>query len=312
MIKRFSVALALSTTMMSAACSAETPAANTPLPVAAQAAVSQATNFTAPDDAWRDVDPENTIYIDTQHGRMVVELFPEIAPKHVAQIKTLARQNFYDYITFHRVIKDFMNQTGDPKGDGTGDSKLPDIEGEFNFRRAPSMPVTLMGAIKKNPQNPNSGEMGVGFYKGLPLATDPSAAAILTKDGKVEAFGLHCKGVTSMARGQDPNSANSQFFLMRGEATHLNNGYSIWGNTVWGRDVLTAVKVGVVNETTGFVPDRMEKVQVAADVPEADRVPVQVIKTDSPAFKRYLRTFKNEDGTYPNICDIEVPTRLKP
>ena len=121
--------------MVSTACSAESPTV-APLPVAAQAAV-ETMNFSAPDEAWRDVDPENTVYIDTQYGRMVVELFPEIAPKHVTQVKALARQNFYDFITFHRVIKDFMNQTGDPKGDGTGDSKLPDIEGEFTFRRAP-------------------------------------------------------------------------------------------------------------------------------------------------------------------------------
>ena len=174
------------------------------------------------------------------------------------------------------------------------------------------MPLTLIGARQLDPRNPNAGEVGVGFYKGLPMASQPSAAAIATKDGKVLAFGLHCKGVTSMARGENPNSANSQFFLMRGRADHLNAGYSIWGNTVWGRDALTAIKLGVVGETNGFVPDRMDKVQIAADLPAEDRLPVQVLKTDSPAFKRYLKTFKNEDGSYPDICDIEVPTRLKP
>lgn len=312
MTKRLMAALVLSTSLMTSACSAQEPAEDTPHPVPATSTVEAAAGFTAPDEAWRDLDPENTLYIDTQHGRMIVELFPEIAPKHVAQIKTLTRQKFYDYITFHRVIDGFMNQTGDPKGDGTGDSSLPDLEAEFSFRRAPSMPVTLIGARPIDPRNPNAGEVGVGFYKGLPIASQPAAGAMATKDGKVSAWGLHCKGVTSMARAQDPNSANSQFFLMRGRSDNLNTAYSIWGNTVWGRETLTKIKEGTVGETDNFTPDRMDKVQVAADVPEAERVPVQVVRTDSPAFKNYLRSLKKDDGTYPDICDVEVPARLKP
>ena len=236
---------------------------------------------------------------------MVLELYPEIAPLHVAQIKTLARQTFYDGITFHRVIEGFMNQTGDPKGDGTGDSSLPDIQGEFTFRRAPSMPVTLVGARAAQ----GGQEIGVGFYKALPVATQPSSQAILTKDGKVEAFGLHCKGVTSMARTSDPNSANSQFFLMRDISEHLDAQYSIWGNTVLGHEHLTKIKVGSKGEDPNFIPDVMKKVQIAADVPAAERVKVQVLKADSPAFKNYLKTQKKADGTYPDICDIRVPTR---
>jgi len=259
--------------------------------------------FNAPEEAWRELDPENTLYIDLEYGRVVLELYPEIAPLHVAQIKTLVRQGFYDLITFHRVIEGFMNQTGDPKGDGTGDSEMPDIQGEFTFRRAPDMPVTLVGARSQGGK-----EVGVGFYKALPVATQPGSQAMLTKDGKVAAFGLHCKGVTSMARTSDPNSANSQFFLMRDIAEHLDAQYSIWGNTVLGHEHLTKIRV-TPQDKTGFVPDVMKKVQIAADVPAAERVNVQVLKTDSPAFKNYLKTQKKLDGTYPDICDIRVPTR---
>jgi len=197
-----------------------------------------------------------------------------------------------------------MNQTGDPTGTGTGDSQLPDIQGEFTFRRAASMPVTLVGARSEGDK-----EIGVGFYKALPVATQPSSQAILTKDGKVAAFGLHCKGVTSMARTSDPNSANSQFFLMRDIAEHLDAQYSIWGNTVLGHEHLTKIKVGSKGENPSFIPDVMKKVQVAADVPAGERVKVQVLKTDSPAFKNYLKTQKKSDGSYPDICDIRIPTR---
>ena len=179
---------------------------------------------------WRDLDPENTLYITTNYGVFVIEMSPEFAPKHVAQIKTLARQKFYDDITFHRVIDGFMNQTGDPRGDGTGDSSLPDIQAEFTFRRSHKMYVSLVG------QEPSQkGTVDTGFYKSFPIATKPISQAMLTKDGKVDAWGLHCPGTTSMARGGgDINSGNSQFFLMRGEKKSLDTLYSIWGMTVWG------------------------------------------------------------------------------
>ena len=306
MMKKTLIALLTTVALSTSACAGEDPASVTKTAQAAVKTASAAVNtgFNAPAEAWRELDPENTLYIDLEYGRVVLELYPEIAPLHVAQIKTLARQTFYDGITFHRVIEGFMNQTGDPTGTGTGDSDLPDIQGEFTFRRAPSMAVTLVGA-----RNQGGKEVGVGFYKALPVATQPSSQAMLTKDGKVAAFGLHCKGVTSMARTNDPNSANSQFFLMRDIAQHLDAQYSIWGNTVSGHEHLTKIKVGSKGEDENFIPDVMKKVRLAADVPAAERETVQVLKTDSPAFKNYLKTQKKADGTYPDICDIRVPTR---
>jgi len=144
--------------------------------------------------------------IDTKYGDIAIELFPEIAPAHVKQVKALTKQGFYNDVIFHRVIDGFMNQTGDgTNGDGTGDSELPDINAEFTFRRGADMPFTLVTAKKVG-----QSEIGVGFYKNLPIASQPTSQAIFTKDNKVDAFGLHCKGVTSMARTSDPNSANSQ------------------------------------------------------------------------------------------------------
>ena len=304
MIKRLTLTLLATAALTTSACAAEEQ--TTTERVLSQATATLHTGFNAPDEAWREIDPENTLYIDLEYGRVVLELYPEIAPIHVERIKTLTRQGFYDFVTFHRVIEGFMNQTGDPKGDGTGDSDLPDITAEFTFRRGSDMPVTLVGARPSG-----QGDIGVGFYKALPVATQPTSQAILTKDGKVAAFGLHCKGVTSMARTSDPNSANSQFFLMRDTSPHLDRQYSIWGNTVLGHEHLTKIKVGSKGENPNFVPDVMKKVQVAADVPAAERVNVQVLKADSAAFKNYLKTQKKADGTYPDVCDIQVPSRVK-
>lgn len=79
-----------------------------------------------------DLDPENTIYLDLEYGRVVIELRPDLAPGHVGRFKHLTRRGFYDGLTFHRVIEGFMAQTGDPNGDGTGGSDLPDLQAEFN------------------------------------------------------------------------------------------------------------------------------------------------------------------------------------
>ena len=82
------------------------------------------------------LDPENTIYLDLKDGRVVIELLPEIAPKHAERIKELTREGFYDGIVFHRVIPGFMAQTGDPTGTGMGGSFKPDVEAEFTDKES--------------------------------------------------------------------------------------------------------------------------------------------------------------------------------
>jgi len=83
----------------------------------------------------KEIDPENTLYLDLKDGRVTIEMYPEFAPETVKRIKTLVREGFYDGIVFHRVIEGFMAQTGDPKGDGTGGSQYPDLPDEFNIKR---------------------------------------------------------------------------------------------------------------------------------------------------------------------------------
>lgn len=308
MMTRLSLALLGAGLLFTSACAEEQSSATPASSSEAQAVSTVKAGPPSNPEDWREVDLENTLYITTEYGTFVIELAHEFAPNHVEQIKTLARKKFYDDITFHRVIDDFMNQTGDPKGDGTGDSSLPDINAEFTFRRAPSLAVTLVGK-----EMTKVGEADVGFYKSYPVATQPIGQSILTKDGKVEAWGLHCEGTTSMARGgHDVNSGNSQFFLMRGEYPSLNREYSVWGATVWGREFLDDIKVGSMGETPNFVPDMMKTMRVAADVAEADRIPVQVMKTDSAAFRNYVNSLKSESGKLPDVCDIVVPSRLKP
>jgi peptidylprolyl isomerase len=252
----------------------------------------------APDPRnWRPVDPENTLYIDTVHGRIVIEMYPEVAPNAVERIKTLTRAHFYDGLTFHRVIDGFMAQTGDPLGTGEGASSLPDLHQEFMFRRGADMPFV---------QAAQQSGATLGFYKALPIETAPDAQMQVTADGRVAANALHCQGIASMARAEDDNSANSQFFLMRAPYPALNKRYTIWGRVVWGQEAVMQIAVGNPPPT----PDRMLAVRVAADLPEGERAPIYVLRTDGPQFHDLIETTRRERRADFSVCDVQIPTRV--
>jgi len=246
---------------------------------------------------WRQVDPENTLYIDTVHGRIVIELYPEIAPRHVERIRELTRLRFYDGVTFHRVIDDFMAQTGDPLGTGQGASTLPDLREEFLFRRGPDMPFV---------QAAEQSRARLGFYKALPIESQPDAQMAVTSDGRVSANALHCQGVVSMARSDSPSSANSQFFIMRQPNSALNKRYTIFGRVVWGQEAVMQIAVGDPPPT----PDRMVSVRIAADVPEAERAPLFVLRTDGPQFRDLIEDTRRERRADFSVCDVQIPARV--
>ena len=150
--------------------------------------------------------PEDTMILDTTQGRVVIAMRPDLAPGHVARIKELVREGFYDGIVFHRVIEGFMAQTGCPYGTGTGGSGKK-LKAEFN-------------------QEP------------------------------------HVRGTVSMARAQDPNSGDSQFFICFADATFLDGQYTAWGNVVEGMENVDKIKRGEPVQN----PDKMVKVQVASDI----------------------------------------------
>lgn len=100
------------------------------------------------------LDPENTLILETSQGKVVIELRPDLAPNHVERLKTLARQNFYDGVKFHRVIDGFMAQTGCPQGTGTGGSDLDDLKAEFN--REPHVRGICSMARTNYPHSANS------------------------------------------------------------------------------------------------------------------------------------------------------------
>ena len=146
----------------------------------------------APTSDWRTPNPENLLVIDTNQGRVLVELEPRMAPAHVERVKALTRAGFYDTRTFFRVINGFMAQTGDPLNNGTGGSALPDMEPEFVFRRGPGGFAKAATApaddISRSPTD-------LGFIGVMPVRSSPEMQMMVTADGKAPAWGLFCAGV---------------------------------------------------------------------------------------------------------------------
>lgn len=251
---------------------------------------------------WRTVPAEDLLVIDTTKGRILVELAPEIAPGHVERIKLLARNGFFDNLTWHRVIDWFMAQTGDPLGSGEGQSAYPDLKAEFTFRRDRALPFT-----------PVSAPMGTqfGFIRSLPVQTQPDAAFALTGDGKVHGWGVYCPGVVGMARDEANDSANSQFFIMRQAYPALDKRYTVWGMTVQGLDVVRALQVG--DGDNGAMaqaqPDRMTRVRIAADLPDAERPTVALMDTRSQAYGALVEQARAASGADFSVCDVVPPVR---
>ncbi len=167
----------------------------------------------ASNEAGAQSDPENVLVMELKDGTVRIEMLPDLAPKHVEQIKTLTRQGFYDGIVFHRVIDGFMAQTGDPTGTGRGGSELPDLPAEFS----------------------------------------------------AEPFE---RGVVGMARSQNPNSGNSQFFITFAPARFLDKQYTVWGRVTEGMEFIDLIKKAPRGDQSGMVrdPDKIITLRVAADI----------------------------------------------
>lgn len=153
--------------------------------------------------------PEDVLVMQLKDGVVLIEMRPDLAPKHVARIRELTRKGFYDGLTFHRVIEGFMVQGGDPKGTGTGGSG-----------------VKLPAEFSKQP---------------------------------------FVRGTVGMARSQDPNSGDSQFFICFAPAPFLDGQYTVWGQVIQGMEYVDKIKRGTGANGEVSNPDRIISMKVQAD-----------------------------------------------
>jgi peptidylprolyl isomerase len=290
MIRTVVFAAALSVAVPAAA---QAPKPNLPPVTGAVAAPGEPT---AAD--WRTPNPDDVLVIDTNKGRIIVEMLPEVAPNHVTRVKELTRSGLYNGRSFFRVIDQFMAQTGDPEDRGTGGSDKPDMAQEFLFRRGAGDMVLVADQTVSQ----------VGFVKSLPVTSQGEMLMAMTADGKVSAWPLFCPGVAAMARGEGVDSANSQFFLMRQAYPSLEKRYTGWGRVISGLDVVRAIKVG---EPVAAPQDKMDKVRILADIPAAERPKVRVIDPKSAWFKAEIDSARARMGADFSACAIRIPSEIK-
>ncbi|MFC6635634.1 peptidylprolyl isomerase [Microbulbifer taiwanensis] len=257
----------------------------------------------APAAHWRRAAPENTLYLELENGRVIIELAEQLAPGHVANIKALTHERFYDGLSVYRVIEGFVAQGGDMDGNkpvGEGKRTIP---AEFSRKNIPAKQFTpLPGPDGYAPQT--------GFVHGFPAARDPKTG---------DTWLVHCNGAFAMAREQSIDSGGTEFYAVIGPAQrYLDRNTTVFGRVLEGMEILQQLERG--NQAGGVLenPDnnRIVRMRVAADLPDKEREEFEVLKTDSSSFRELIaaRSNRPEDWfvarpDYVDVCSVGIPTR---
>lgn len=237
--------------------------------------------------AWRDVDPENLVLIDTRYGEIAVELAPDFAPEHAKRVRALARAHFYDGLSFYRVIDGFVAQGG--IGEGTAATKdhpkraeelkkWPPLEAEFD------RPIADIHETFTPLGSPDLFAPETGHVNGFAAGRDK-------KEGRE--WLIHCPGTFAFARDNDANTATTEFYIVIGEAPRrLDRNLSAFGRVIDGMQYVQklergdpAVKAGVIQDAAKR--DKIVRVRIAADLPAKERPHYRVMRTDQPAFAKW-------------------------
>jgi len=256
-------------------------------------------------EQWRTLDLNNTVLLTLPHGKVVIELAPQFAPKHVEQFSSLIKKSFYHGTKFYRVIDGFVAQAG-PK-DGSDKDKSVSvlaIEGQFSIAKNWSFtPV----------QNNDLFAEVTGFKEGFALASDNNDSAWLT----------HCPGALAMARSNKADSASSHFYFVIGQAPrYLDKIMTIFGRVVYGMEHIQAIKRTSVIEGEYAVDSRehtpIVSLTLMADVPLNERIFIEVENTESTAFaERLIKRRARENAFYYkkpppvlDVCQVPIKSRL--
>jgi len=252
---------------------------------------------------WRSLDPNNTVLMTLPYGKVVIELAPNVAPKHVAQFKKLIKQGFYNGNKFYRVIDGFVAQAGpDARHDSAAKLK---IESEWTpTKNWPFMPVQKNDLFAAQ----------TGFLNGFP--TGYSAE-------ENKAWLTHCPGMLAMARGNSPDSGSSHFYFTIGQAPrYLDRIMTVFGRVVYGMNTIQAIKRTATIEGEPEVSPKFNTpilaMQIMGDVPKAEQIIVEVERTNNTDFKNKLVNriarksafFYKKPPKVLDVCQVPVLSRL--
>lgn len=275
-------------------------------PAAPPRTMAEVLAASAPAD-WRSLDPENTLYLQLPSGRVVIELAPAFAPEHVANLRTLARQKYFDGLGVVRSQDNFVVQWGDPDGKRNLGEARATLPPEFTVPLRADLPFTrLPDADGYAPE--------VGFSGGFPAARDPAAG---------QAWLAHCYGMVGAGRGNEPESGNgAELYVVTGHAPRqLDRNIALVGRVVQGMELLSTLPrgtgpLGFYEQPSQHVP--IASVRLAADVPDAERARIEVLRTDTATFAALVEVRRNRrddwykvPAGYIDLCNVPLPARVR-
>jgi peptidylprolyl isomerase len=253
---------------------------------------------------WRPLDPENTLYLELPDGRVVIELAPEFAPRHVANIRTLTRAHYFDGLAIVRAQDNYVVQWGDPEGDRSVGEAQRTLAAEFT-RPATGLEFTVL-------PDPDTYAPQTGFAAGLPAARDKP-------DGT--AWPAHCYGMLGAGRDNDADSGGgTELYVVIGHAPrHLDRNVTLVGRVVQGIELLSTIPRGT--GVMGFfdAPEQrvpIRQVRIAADLPRSERTVLEVLRTDTPTFEALVESRRNRSeewfkvpAGHIEVCNVPLPVR---
>lgn len=292
-------------------CSGCTSPAPTPPASKTGQTMAQVLAATKPDD-WRTLDPENTLYLELPGGRVVIELAPVFAPKHVANVKALAREHYYDGLAIIRVQDNYVVQWGDPEAENPGlarkiQNAQKTLPAEFDRTLDTNVPFTRL-------PDGDGYASEVGFSGGFPVARDARAGRMWL---------VHTYGMVGSGRdnGADSGGGTELFAVIGHAPRHLDRNDTLLGRVVQGIELLSVLPrgpkpMGFYEKPEQRVP--IKSVWVAADVPETERTNLEILRTDTPAFQALIesrRTRREEwfhvSGGHIELSNVPIPVRSK-
>ncbi len=263
----------------------------------------------SPAGDWRTLDPANTLYMELDSGRVIIELAPAFAPEHVGNIRTLAHEGFWNGLNIYRSQDNWVVQFGDPteeearrKSIGTAKARLP---AEFERKAEGLRFDRLPDADGWAPQ--------VGFVDGFQAGRDPATG---------QAWMAHCYGTLGAGRDTAPDSSNAtELYVVIGQSPRqLDRNITVVGRVVKGMELLSVIKrgpdpMGMYDKPADYTP--IKAIRLASDVPEAERTALQLLRTDSKTFADATEARRNRrDGWYVrpaghiDLCNVPLPVRV--
>ncbi len=257
----------------------------------------------APED-WRVLDQKDLLYIELDRGTVIVALSPSLAQAHVKQMRALAREKFYDGLSFYRVIDGFVAQGGDVFETRSLKTAKKTLEAEFD--------EPMRDGVSFSPLRDADGYADeVGFVGSLPAGTDKTGNRI---------WHLHCAGAVAMARDVEKNTGGTEIYVTLQPQRYLDRNLSVFGRVVSGMEHLQALRrVEPAQSEDDDLGERILSIRVGSDLPAGEQQQLRIMRAGTASFEDYVDARRNRRTAffyhrpdYVDICQLPIPVERVP